>query len=135
MKLAVTGKGGVGKTTLAALITRHMARRGSRVIAIDADPDANLASALGFTDASGITPIAEMESLIEERTGAEVTSIRPEALMTPSAESRDPHQYQPAKARRARMPARPPTTSPRGGRVIGHLASNGAHRREARAAR
>jgi len=70
MKLAVTGKGGVGKTTLAALIIRHLARQGARVIAIDADPDANLASALGFADASGITPIAEMESLIEERTGA-----------------------------------------------------------------
>ena len=70
MKLAVTGKGGVGKTTLAALIIKHLARQGTRVIAIDADPDANLASALGFADAGGITPIAEMEALIEERTGA-----------------------------------------------------------------
>jgi CO dehydrogenase maturation factor len=70
MKLAVTGKGGVGKTTLAALIIKRLARQGARVIAIDADPDANLASALGFADAGGITPIAEMESLIEERTGA-----------------------------------------------------------------
>lgn len=70
MKLAVTGKGGVGKTTVAALIVKRLARQGSRVIAIDADPDANLASALGFADAGGITPIAEMEALIEERTGA-----------------------------------------------------------------
>lgn len=70
MKLAVTGKGGVGKTTVAALITKRLARQGSRVIAIDADPDANLASALGFADAGSITPIADMEALIEERTGA-----------------------------------------------------------------
>ncbi len=46
-----------------------MAAQGSRVIAVDADPDANLGSALGIDDSS-IVPIAEMESLIEERTGA-----------------------------------------------------------------
>ncbi len=70
MKLAVTGKGGVGKTTTAALIIRHLAKDGKRVIAIDADPDANLASALGFTDTGAIVPIADMEALVEERTGA-----------------------------------------------------------------
>ncbi|MBP7738718.1 MAG: AAA family ATPase [Spirochaetes bacterium] len=70
MKLAVTGKGGVGKTTTAALIIRHLARHGKRVIAIDADPDANLASALGFKDTGAIVPIADMEALVEERTGA-----------------------------------------------------------------
>lgn len=70
MKLAVTGKGGVGKTTTAALIIRHLAHDGKRVIAIDADPDANLASALGFEGADTIVPIAEMEALVEERTGA-----------------------------------------------------------------
>ncbi len=70
MKLAVTGKGGVGKTTTAALIIRHLARDGKRVIAIDADPDANLASALGFDGADTIVPIADMEALVEERTGA-----------------------------------------------------------------
>lgn len=70
VKLAVTGKGGVGKTTTAALIIRHLARHGKRVIAIDADPDANLASALGFKDTGAIVPIADMEALVEERTGA-----------------------------------------------------------------
>jgi CO dehydrogenase maturation factor len=70
MKLAVTGKGGVGKTTIAALIIQHLAGKGRRIIAIDADPDANLASALGFSGIERIVPIAEMEALIEERTGA-----------------------------------------------------------------
>lgn len=70
MKIAITGKGGVGKTTVASLIIQHLALQGKRVIAIDADPDANLASALGFEGADRITPIAEMERLVEERTGA-----------------------------------------------------------------
>ncbi len=70
MKLAVTGKGGVGKTTVAGLIIRHLEKEGKRIIAIDADPDANLASALGFTGIEKIVPIAEMDKLIEERTGA-----------------------------------------------------------------
>ncbi|MCK4829336.1 AAA family ATPase, partial [bacterium] len=70
MKLAITGKGGVGKTTLAAFLINHFSKIGKRIIAVDADPDANLASALGFSDITGIVPIAEMDSLIEERTGA-----------------------------------------------------------------
>jgi CO dehydrogenase maturation factor len=70
MKIAVTGKGGVGKTTVAALIIRHLEDKGKRIIAIDADPDANLASALGFSGIEKIVPIAEMDKLIEERTGA-----------------------------------------------------------------
>ncbi|MFH0977593.1 MAG: carbon monoxide dehydrogenase accessory protein CooC [Spirochaetota bacterium] len=69
MKIAISGKGGVGKTTLAGLLSYYLAGKGNRVIAVDADPDANLASALGI-DSSNIVPIAEMESLIEERTGA-----------------------------------------------------------------
>jgi CO dehydrogenase maturation factor len=69
MKIAISGKGGVGKTTLSGLLAHYLAEDGKRVIAVDADPDANLASALGIHDLN-ITPIAEMESLIEERTGA-----------------------------------------------------------------
>ncbi len=70
MKIAITGKGGVGKTTLSSLFINHLSQSGKRVIAVDADPDANLAMALGFSDSEEIVPIAEMESLIEERTGA-----------------------------------------------------------------
>lgn len=68
MKIAVSGKGGVGKTTLSSLLARYWARRGYRVLAVDADPDANLGSALGI-ETAGITPIAKMEDLIHERTG------------------------------------------------------------------
>ena len=71
MKIAVTGKGGVGKTTIAATLARLYAKEGKRVIAADADPDANLALALGFTEAEadGIVPISAMKKMIAERTG------------------------------------------------------------------
>jgi CO dehydrogenase maturation factor len=75
MKLAVTGKGGVGKTTLAALVARELRDRGYTVLMVDADPDANLAAALGVPDAAGIVPIAEMKELIEERTGAKPGAV------------------------------------------------------------
>jgi CO dehydrogenase maturation factor len=72
MKLAVTGKGGVGKTTTASLLANAYAEAGFKVIAIDANPDANLAMALGFNpkEYRDITPVAEMKDLIEERTGS-----------------------------------------------------------------
>jgi CO dehydrogenase maturation factor len=70
MKLAVSGKGGVGKTLLAAFLVKEFARNGYSVLAIDADPDTNLASALGFPQAEEIVPISEMKELVEERTGA-----------------------------------------------------------------
>jgi CO dehydrogenase maturation factor len=71
-KIAITGKGGVGKTTLAALLAHIYARDGHQVIAIDADPAASLAYALGMPAdlAAQVSPIAEMEDLIYERTGA-----------------------------------------------------------------
>jgi CO dehydrogenase maturation factor len=75
MKLAVSGKGGVGKTTFAALLIRTFNEQGKHVLAIDADPDANLAAALGIANADKITPIAEMESLIYERTEAKKGTI------------------------------------------------------------
>lgn len=70
MKVAVTGKGGVGKTTLSACLAALFARRGTRVVAVDADPDSNLAATLGFDDPDGITPIMDMDELIAERTGS-----------------------------------------------------------------
>ena len=70
MKIAVTGKGGVGKTTISAALCYAFAEKGYKVVAIDADPDANLASALGFPENVNITPISELKDLIEERTGA-----------------------------------------------------------------
>src|SRR5512136_87772 len=69
MKIAISGKGGVGKTLLSALLTREFANNGYSILAIDADPDTNLASALGFPHPDEITPISEMKDLIEERTG------------------------------------------------------------------
>ena len=75
MKIAVSGKGGVGKTTFAALLIRTLNAAGRHVLAIDADPDANLAAAVGIADPEGITPIAEMKEMIFERTGAQPGTI------------------------------------------------------------
>ena len=72
MKIAISGKGGAGKTTLAGVMARILAQRGKKVLAIDADPDANLASALGFPEelVKTLSPLASMTPLVEERTGA-----------------------------------------------------------------
>jgi len=69
MKIAISGKGGVGKTLLAAFLSQTFAESGYSVIAIDADPDANLAATLGFPNPKEITPISELSDLIEERVG------------------------------------------------------------------
>jgi CO dehydrogenase maturation factor len=69
MKIAISGKGGVGKTLLAAFLSHSFASSGFSVIAIDADPDANLAATLGYPNPEKITPISELSDLIEERVG------------------------------------------------------------------
>jgi CO dehydrogenase maturation factor len=69
MKIAISGKGGVGKTMLASLLSRAFSEAGYSVLAIDADPNSNLAATLGFPHPDEITPISEMGDLIEERTG------------------------------------------------------------------
>lgn len=77
IKIAVSGKGGVGKTTLSAALAKVYSRSGYTVIAVDADPDANLATALGVdaAQAAAITPISAMKDLIAERTGTQPGSM------------------------------------------------------------
>ncbi len=77
MKLAISGKGGVGKTTLAALLAQAYADKGIDVLAVDADPSPCLAGALGFPPElrAKLRPISEMDELIEERTGAKPGTI------------------------------------------------------------
>ena len=72
MKIAITGKGGVGKTTLSSTLARLYADEGRTVLAADVDPDANLGLALGMTqeEVDEIIPISRMRTLVEERTGA-----------------------------------------------------------------
>jgi len=77
MKIALAGKGGVGKTTISASLARFLGEKGERVFAIDADPNANLALSLGMSRAQAekIVPISEMRDLIAQRTGVEPGSM------------------------------------------------------------
>jgi CO dehydrogenase maturation factor len=75
MKIAISGKGGVGKTTVAALLVSELAHRGMGVIAIDADPNPTLAQALGFPQAT-LPPLLDMSDEIEERIGTPGGFIR-----------------------------------------------------------
>src|ERR1017187_10466339 len=68
MKVAVAGKGGVGKTTVSAFLARCWRDLGYSVEAVHADPDANLAGTLGYRGAD-ITPLVKLKQLIEERVG------------------------------------------------------------------
>jgi CO dehydrogenase maturation factor len=74
MKLAISGKGGVGKSSIAGALALVLSEMGNRVLALDADPDANLASALGFPKdiRQRLVPVSAQLKLIEERTGAKV---------------------------------------------------------------
>ena len=69
MKIAISGKGGVGKTTISTGLLKAFAEANKEVIGIDADPDANLAANLGIPDPDKIIPIVEMKELVEERAG------------------------------------------------------------------
>ncbi len=77
MKIAITGKGGVGKTTIAGAFARLYKDKGYKVLAVDADPDANLGSAIAGVSKiqQEIVPISQMKKLIEERTGAKPGTV------------------------------------------------------------
>ena len=92
MKIAISGKGGVGKTLLSALLSETFAKAGYSVIAIVADPDANLASTLGFPHPEKLTPISELDDLIEERTGAKPGQSAPFYKLNPKVDD-IPEQY------------------------------------------
>jgi len=75
LKLAIGGKGGVGKTTVCAVWARLFADEGCDVLAIDADPNTNLGSAFGLPASQNPPPLIEFKELIQERTGIEKGSI------------------------------------------------------------
>ena len=71
-RVVVTGKGGVGKTSLSALLARLLAQRSHRVLALDADPQMNLPYAMGipFEQARALVPLSQNQAYVEEKTGA-----------------------------------------------------------------
>ncbi len=95
MKVAITGKGGVGKTTFASTLARMYAAEGRVVLAADVDPDANLGLALGFSEeeVNSIVPISKMRDLVEERTGANSANtffkLNPQVSDIPDTYSKD----------------------------------------------
>ena len=71
MKIAFSGKGGVGKTTLAAFIIHLLAAENQKLLAVDADSNPSLAETLGFPQPSKIIPLIQMKDLIKERIGSD----------------------------------------------------------------
>lgn len=95
MKVAITGKGGVGKTTFASTLCRLYADEGRKVLAADVDPDANLGLALGLTEeaVNSIVPVSRMKELARQRTAANESNtfykLNPEVSDLPDELSRD----------------------------------------------
>ncbi len=69
MKIAISGKGGVGKTTIMALLAEEFKKAGKDVLLIDADPSPHMAETLGVKDVEAIKPIADMKKMLAERSG------------------------------------------------------------------
>ena len=92
MKIAITGKGGVGKSTIAVLMARVLVESGQKVLLIDADPDMNAATILDLPLDAKITPIEELKDLIAERTGTRVGEPAPFFTMNPKVDD-IPEQY------------------------------------------
>jgi len=92
MKIAISGKGGVGKTLLASLLARIFVGSGYSVLVVDADPDSNLAATLGFPNSEKITPISEMKDLIQERTGVRPGEASPFFTLKPKVDDL-PEEY------------------------------------------
>jgi len=86
MKIAVSGKGGTGKTMLVSFLSIIFAKAGYSVIAIDADPNVNLADTFGFPNSEKIIPISKMDDLIEERTGARPGQMAPYFKLNPKVD-------------------------------------------------
>ena len=87
MRLAIAGKGGTGKTTIAGTLARALARTGREVLAIDADTNPNLASVLGISPSSAEAIVSLPRNLMQRQTNADGTtktvfSADPEALIT-----------------------------------------------------
>lgn len=82
MKIAVAGKGGVGKSTISAELIRYYAQNNYRVYAVDADPDLSLGELLGFSekDIESLQPVSEMLEEISARSGGKGAfySLNPE---------------------------------------------------------
>ena len=75
VKIAIGGKGGVGKTTVCAVWAQLFAENGYDVLAIDADPNTNLAMAFGVANKKNPEPLIRMKHLIAERTGTDKDSV------------------------------------------------------------
>jgi CO dehydrogenase maturation factor len=86
MKIAIAGKGGVGKSTISALIARCLSDGGERVLLVDADPDTNLSTLLGIEDPSVIRPISGLKELIAHRTGTDTDESSPLFRMNPKVD-------------------------------------------------